>query len=332
MLCLSMVFVQHKSRFVLSAVLGVAASVVGMPFGTISAQQDQTIEWRTSRGCPTVQRFRELAEATLGSPLPRDVRIRVTIRRASGGFVMDFTLQQPGVFSSERQGIRDSDCSKVVESGAIALAVALDWERQRTQDRPPLQVPEAYDAEIPRLSAGSTRRQSPAVSVRPSAAIHLAADAGALPNPAAGFGLGLAAQLHQWELRLSGTYYPGHRVRVEAPAAADIWFVTTNGRVCYWLGQLAGCLGGQLGRMKGKGFEVFGSVTEGTASYVGLTSAVVLSLPVRKFLQFQMLGSLDAALVRPVFTMKGLELQEIVVHRARRLSTHFHMAVRFGFR
>jgi hypothetical protein len=237
---------------------------------------------RGPEGCPDARELVFRIERRISRPLEQAAPLRfdVNVEHSVAGYraLIDVT---PGGF---RRELVASDCEELADAVSIAVALALGSalaaptegssheagpsEGQLSQGSAPLPVAAASALGVRQKEdvGADAALESSASLPEPSLSVWLVGDAGSLPAPAIGAGLGAEATWRRFELHVLATLLFEQETQVESARLAD-----AGARLGLWTGSALGCtlpwgqrtalapfvcLGFEVGRLSGVGTGV----------------------------------------------------------------------------
>lgn len=321
-----------STRFGLALAAGhVAASVTGV------ARAAEVVA-RGPHGCPDAGELTFRVERRMNMPLAQAAPLRfdVTMEQATSGHRARIEVTPRGW----RRELAAPDCEELAEAVSIAIALALgnvatpsaDGAESDAHDTTALPQPSepartaaaatgvAHTGDAATRPGEDAARQAPPALAgafpEASVSVWMLADAGSLPSPAAGVGLGIEAAWRRLELRVLATLLFEQEVEVESTlpervgARLGLWTGSALGCTLPWGERAAlrpfACLGLEVGRLSGEGTGVSDPLRGGAlwlAPQVHVGAAWAIPDSALR-LQVALLGA--APLNRDEFTLRGI--------------------------
>lgn len=311
------------------ALLGCSAALLGRH---VVAQplSGPELSWDAPAGCPQAAEVRARIEAIAGAAVQKETHLqaRARVTRADGRFHLRLWLRD-GELTGERNITADS-CEDLAGATAVALGLMLRSETPLTEralrgardtaggdasasqaepvpPAPPAVEPQASEA-APPLRSRSAARPVRALVRAPA----LVGELGALPEPSAGFGLGVGAHYDDWLFVLSGqfwlpqtlhgTAFPGHGARVARQLAS-----LTMGRA-FRAGraEVGPCLTLALQRISARGTGAGVTPSEARAVWLGVGAGAQGALEVAEALAIFADVGARVETARPLLAIDGL--------------------------
>lgn len=317
------------------ALLGCSAALLGRH---VVAQplSGPELSWDAPAGCPQAAEVRARIEAIAGAAVQKETHLqaRARVTRAEGRFHLRLWLRD-GELTGERNITADS-CEDLAGATAVALGLMLRSETPLTeralrgardtaggdasasQAEPVPSVPPAPAAPLavePQASEAAPPQRSRSAA-RPVRALvrapALVGELGALPEPSAGFGLGVGAHYDDWLFVLSGqfwlpqtlhgTAFPGHGARVARQLAS-----LTMGRA-FRAGraEVGPCLTLALQRISARGTGAGVTPSEARAVWLGVGAGAQGALEVAEALAIFADVGARVETARPLLAIDGL--------------------------
>jgi hypothetical protein len=323
------------------------------------------LTYQAPPGCPDREELSFRIARALGEPLEEapPMRFDVAVRAVAGGFSATLRVETAdhaaGGAPEATSGLKErsleaQDCSQLVDAVSVAVVLALGRLESaapehgaNTDDRTaaaspstkpsaPLNAPSDDNAPVDEIEQFAPSSDSTAL--RPGVFVWMLGDAGSLPS--AGLGAGIGAQLDwsRWRVRAHASVMFEQHVDVEAASAlqpgADLGLVVGGVALCRNAAELqpgaltlALCLGGELGRLSGRGTNVVPE-RSGSALWAAptLDASARLDLGGGAGLDLMLGGALP--LTRNPFIIDDIGS----VHRAAPLAARGALALSWSFR
>ena len=234
------------------------------------------LEWRAPPGCPDEAWARKAIDAYLGQRVHgsfKPIAVRVDITAAPGGR-WRAALSAGGGANGSRT-FEGGTCARVGDAAVLIVALMLDPVQVVAQMEPRREAPRA-----PPVLAETTRAVEAPDSTRVELSVKAAGDAGSLPEPTVGAGLGAGLRSGRLSMELDlVAWVPRRAFGGPTPASGgEIQLYTASLRGCLGTIQavglaLAPCLRGEGGLSSGTGFGIAEPVTTHNAwgaAFLGL--------------------------------------------------------------
>jgi len=232
--------------------------------------------------------------------------------------------------------IEGATCGELAEAAAVAIAISVRSISPEA-GAPPLDRPAPPAASAPTPIVATPAASPPpirptpeALPWRPTIALALAVDSGALPNT--GLGVDVEATLQRGALRVAalGTWF-GSRETVAANGAGGTFQLAIGGAlVCFaprrgrWTG--LACGGFELGRLTGTGLRVARPET-GVAFWRAARADLGVTATLGSRMALTLRAGASAPFSRPEFVLDGADL----VYQPSRLAGRFTAGLEVGF-
>jgi hypothetical protein len=159
------------------------------------------------------------------------------------------------------RALHGETCAAVAAAAAVAIAMSVTARDAEAGLAEPLPAAEPLVAATPeRPGAELVARPPTAAPLRPSLALGMVADDGALPRAALGLQLEAAMQRRWWRLAALAALFAPQETRVSPSAGGDFQLALAGVLGCFTRARdrltLLGCGGGEVGRLAGTGTGV----------------------------------------------------------------------------
>jgi hypothetical protein len=232
------------------------------------------IEWEAPQGCPGTDVVLTELERALGhdpAELGSVSRVRgvVVAAGSSDGARYRLTLELVDAGTRSSRSFDAERCEDLARAAALAVALAVHARPEAGEGTAAEASGAGLDGvaaagvtEMPAESVaadGSTPDREAAGSRRPSwsAGAGAVLDMGALPEPAAGVGVGARMAVAPFELGVSGVFLPSQTQAVAAGSSVEFGLMAAGFRACLRLLDrslvVAGCLAGEAGQLSASG-------------------------------------------------------------------------------
>jgi hypothetical protein len=249
---------------------------------SVRAANAAELKYQAPAACPDREELSFRITRALGKPLEGApaTRFEVAVRAIPSGF--GATLRAEG--GLKERYLEAQDCSQLIDAVSVAIVLALgalesgENSADTASDHDARQGSSVLESsspaeEAPASAAVSDEPEPPAspsadaTTVRPGVFIWMLGDVGSLPSPGLGVGIGAYLAWSSWRVRAHASVLFEQHVDLDVASAvspgADLGL--TVGAVAFcrssegqqlgaWM--LALCLGGELGRMSGRGTSV----------------------------------------------------------------------------
>jgi hypothetical protein len=298
---------------------------------------DVELRWEAPPGCPDRSKIdadlaRFLAHGAQRDPTPVEIDARV--EKSGEKFVL--TLAVRASAGAIEKTMRADDCKVLASAVALVVAVLLDptavvetVERERVAPPPPPVEPKPAPA--PKREPTPKPKPRPRLEVQGLVRPFAAGSFGPLPRFGVATGGLLGVRIGRARIEAHAIWDAPQRARAsgtDAGARLDLWALGPRG--CFaprWRTlEVPVCLGGEIGRMRGRGFGL--SVSRSArATWAAFTAgATLLWVPLR---WIAVGGGVDAvvALTRPSFVIDDIGR----VHRPRPAGVRIHAGLELRF-
>jgi hypothetical protein len=246
-----------------------------------------SFSWSAPESCPTEASVRARLERDFGADFDASsgVTFEAVVGEPSGAFELRLKVRGRDGTVQERR-IRATTCDELVDALVAAMALARQaLKSPESTAEPPLAAAKPEPDPEPRPSTPSTaKRAAPTADAGaelvPNVALGALLDVGALPSVAFGVEALAGLELRSLDVMLLGALTtPQHSTFDGGAAEFDLAFGGAS--VCYsperstW--ELAGCLTGEVGRIRGIGVNVE-NPREGSSLWLALVPAARLRL------------------------------------------------------
>jgi hypothetical protein len=249
-------------RAALTAVCGAAALLV-------SDARASELSWDGPADCATAEQLAFQVERALGMPLESagqlQFHVRVESAESTASARLRMSNEVTGEVSRERLLVA-SDCSKLVDTLAVAISLAIGASEERKAPAAPevrlaaapRKSPPPIDAGAPEPPESDTQRRGPALG----ALLAAVADRGSLPAPALGVSVGLGLAWDRTTLRALATLFIAQNVEVVGARGAELDLIFGTVQACTNVLSEAAtfsiplCVGTDLGALSGVGVGI----------------------------------------------------------------------------
>ena len=282
----------------------------------------------------------DLIGKPLGSVADVDFRVQISeTPRHRWRLRLEMIAQRPnGDGTPAVRGSREIEgatCGELAEAAAVAIAISVRsisaeaGAPELDRPAPPAATAPPPIVKTPAASPPPTR-PTPEVPWRPTIALALAVDAGALPNTGVGVDVEAALQRGAFQVAALGTWF-GSRDTVAANGAGGRFELAIGGALaCFaprrgrWTG--LACGGFELGRLAGTGLRVARPET-GVAFWRAARADVGVTATLGNRAALILRAGASAPFSRPEFVLDGADL----VYRPSRLAGRFTAGLEVGF-
>jgi hypothetical protein len=227
------------------------------------------IEWEAPQGCPGTDFVLTELEQALGhgpAELGSVSRVRgVVVAAGSGAVRYRLTLELVDAGARSSRSFEAERCEDLARAAALAVALAVHARPGESEAGAAAASGATLTVvtEMPEEPAAADHRRDPedeAAGSRPvswSAGAGAVLDVGALPDPAAGIGVGARLAMAPFELDVSGVFLPSQRQAVGAGDSVEFGLMAAGLRACLRLLDrslvVAGCVAGEAGQLAASG-------------------------------------------------------------------------------
>jgi hypothetical protein len=229
----------------------------------LSSTTGHAAELRLHSGdtCAEAAAITEQAEGLLGRPLAEvdgvDFDVDISPRSKQRWLArIDAVSRADG--SRRTREITGRDCAEVAGAAAVAIAMSIDSDRTAPEAADPPRASSPPPAATSISAAPDRARSAP---VRPQIGVALIADAGALPGIALGPAVEGSLRRERVRLMIQAALFPSGSTQLANGAGGEFQLVLAGILACF--GEIGGprltvsaCVGGEIGRMAGKGTGV----------------------------------------------------------------------------
>jgi hypothetical protein len=231
------------------------------------------LSWDGPTDCAAAEQLSFEVERALGTPLESaghlQFHVRVESAESTTSARLRVSSEVPGEVSKERLLVA-SDCSKLVDTLAVAISLAIGASEAKqappapearlaaTPPRSPAPPPAPIDAGVPEPPESDAPGNTPELA----ALVAAVADQGSLPAPALGASLGLALAWERATLRALGTLFVDQSVEVTADRGAELDLIFGTLQACTNVLSASStfslplCLGMDIGALSGVGVGI----------------------------------------------------------------------------
>ncbi|MCU0682174.1 MAG: hypothetical protein MUF34_07955 [Polyangiaceae bacterium] len=250
--------------------------------GGVRLEDSVDFSWDAPAYCPSSARVLARAAEGLGDlagePLPR-VRARAEVRPAEGDGRWHLALRTEGPRGDGERSLEASSCEELADAAALVLTLLVRTEFERAvRPTPPAR------AEPP---ASTPALITPAPHLRGALRLGALLDAGTLPQLAPGLGAAAALLRGPFRAELSGVFFfPQQQSEGPRPGTGGkVGLVAGGLRGCYrpfrpfaggW--EVNGCLGAELGYLRGEGVGL-STVRQGGGVWSALLAGGWVGIP-----------------------------------------------------
>jgi hypothetical protein len=319
-----------------------AFAVVRLAFVVLTlagAARASSFTWSAPDGCPSEASVRALLERELGaeSAASSGLSFDALVSKRAGALELLLKARGPDGAAQERR-IRASTCDALVD--ALVAAVSLARQALETPSSPEPRAAESRrepkpesvpPSSIPRAATRAAPAANAGTPLQPIVALGALLDVGALPSVAFGVEALIGLEWPGFDLSALGALTTRQQADIDGGAAAfDLAFGGVS--ACYsptrstW--ELAGCLKGEAGRIRGMGVGVE-NAREGSALWLAIVPAARLAFrpPPRRWGLVVQVGA-----VVPL-TRRSFELTEVgIVHQPAPIGLRAMAGIELGFR
>jgi hypothetical protein len=288
---------------------------------------------RAADGCADGSAIAEQAEGLLGRPLASVGGIDFEVDIAAGArgvwrLRVDTVDRSDG--SRRTREIVGRSCAELVDAAAVAIALSVKASGAGGESRPatePMARPEPPPAPTAPSSPASVERPSPR---GPSAALGLVADAGALPRLALGPALEGSLRIGGLLVVAQAGLLPSQATKGTNQIGGDFTLVFGAALGCA-LTELkritvAGCAGGEVGRISGRGAGV-SDPRIGAALWIAGRMELGVGIPIATRLTLLVRVGAAVPASRPTFVVNGA----VPVHRASAVTFRSLLGIELRF-
>jgi hypothetical protein len=267
------VLTARRTRASAARVSAVLAAVCGAAALLPREAHASELSWDGPTDCAAAEQLSFEVERALGTPLASTGHLQFHVRVESAESTTSARLrvssEVPGEVSKERLLVA-SDCSKLVDTLAVAISLAIGAsEAKQAPPAPaarvaaappgsPASPPAPIDAGALEAPEGEPQGNGPELT----ALLAAVADQGSLPAPALGASLGLALAWERATLRALGTLFVDQSIEVTADRGAELDLIFGTLQAC--TGVLPGastfslplCVGMDVGALSGVGVGI----------------------------------------------------------------------------
>jgi hypothetical protein len=226
------------------------------------------IEWEAPQGCPGMDVVLAELEQALGhepAGLGSVSRVRgVVVAAGADTARYRLTLELVDAGTRSSRSFEAERCEDLARAAALAVALAVHprpAESEAGAAAPGTAL--AVVSERPDESGAADHRSEPEARAIASRRMSFSAgagavlDVGALPEPAAGVGVGARLAIAPFELDVSGVFLPSQRQAVGAGDSVEFGLIAAGLRACLRLLDrslvVAGCVAGEVGQLAASG-------------------------------------------------------------------------------
>lgn len=246
-----------------TAVLRVFCALLALCFAPCApafAEPLLSLSWRSPDECPNERWASQQISQQLGRDLATEssAPFRAEVQIARVADLYRLTLRTSRGDSHGERTLEDAQCQPLSEAAALMIALAIDADvgQAPVTPAPEVGVLPAKDGETPpglkpEQNAPTKAEEPLGARVRVSALGEL----GFLPEPSLGPELAVGVHRGPWGLELSGFWLPERKSQGNERVAVSLWAASVRGCLEHatYRFRLAGCLGGELGRVSADG-------------------------------------------------------------------------------
>jgi hypothetical protein len=289
-----------------------AAALLAALVAAAPGPADLDLTWRAPAGCPDARevelRVADLVGRALAVGPGAALVVEARVAADDAGFTAEVALSVAG--AGEVRHLSARGCEALADAVVVIVALAVE-DHVPAPPPAPAQTPTATaPAPAPAAAPRVIRPRPPKPRPPPPAPGALGLEAGvsahlALPDPGLGAGGAVILVLGPWRGALGGVVRGAGRVETAAGPTADLAAWAVSARVCRGVpgteGGLAGCLGTELGRLRGTAGGT--AMGDGATPWWWVTGGLELELPLALGARCYLRADLAVAMVRQGMTV-----------------------------